>query len=110
LLKREIRLFEKPSAMTGLYEVKGESMYFARIVSLLALMAVLGFATMPSSAEAVCACSKIGQSNGSYTPQSAYGSYGYGAAYAPQQYQVQPVKSKAGKSKKGTSKSKPIAQ
>jgi hypothetical protein len=89
-------------------------MSLVRIVQLLGLiMAVLAFATMPSPAEAACACSRVGQSNGYYAAPSAYGSYGYGydATYSPQvQPQVQTVQPKAAKSKKKASKSKPVAQ
>ena len=53
-------------------------MSLVRVVQLLGLMAVLVFAAMPSPADAACACSRVGQSNGYYATPSAYGSYGYG--------------------------------
>jgi hypothetical protein len=85
-------------------------MSLVRIVQLLGLMAVLVFAAVPSPAEAACACSRVGQSNGYYAAPSLYGAYGYGASYGTQQPQAQPVQSKSGKSKKKASKSKPVAQ
>ena len=84
-------------------------MSLVRVVKLLCLMAVLTFAAIPSPAEAACACSRVGQSNGYYSYPSAYGSYGYGPAYSPQ-VQAQPQPAKAKKAKKKSSKSKPIAQ
>jgi len=87
-------------------------MRIVRLVSLFVVLGVLVLMAMPSVSEAVCACSGIGQSNGSYATPSAYGSYGYGygGTYGPQQPQARPVQSKAGKSKKKASKSKPVAQ
>jgi hypothetical protein len=81
-------------------------MLLTRIVLALAVAAFLALAAMSGPADAACACSKVGQSNGYYAAPSVYGSYG--ANYGPQQPLVQPVKPKA-KSKK-TPKSKPAAQ
>jgi hypothetical protein len=87
-------------------------MTLVRVVWLLSVVAVLVFAAMSAPADAACACSRVGQSNGYYANPSAYGSYGYGygATYGPQQPQAQPAQSKSGKSKKKASKSKPVAQ
>jgi hypothetical protein len=98
-------------ADAGLYHVKGEYMTLVRVVQLFSIAAVLVFAAMSSPADAACACSRVGQSNGYYAnPSAAYGAYGYGATYGAQQPQAQPVRSKTGKSKKKASKSKPVAQ
>jgi len=97
-------------AYAGLFNVKGEHMSSVRVVQLLGLVAVLVVAAMPSPADAACACSGVGQSNGHYAAPSPYGSYGNGASYGPQQPQVQTAQPKAKKSKKKSSQSKPAAQ
>jgi hypothetical protein len=81
-------------------------MSLVRVV-LLGFAAVLASAAMSSSADAACACSRVGQSNGYYAAPSAYG---YGANYGTQQTQARPVQSKAGKSKKKALKNKPVSQ
>jgi len=84
-------------------------MSLVRVVQLLCVMAVLIFAALPSPAEAACACSRVGQSNGYYSYPSSYGTYGYGPAYSLKG-QTKSMPAKAKKAKKKSSKSKPIAQ
>jgi hypothetical protein len=93
--------------------MKGERMRIVNLALLFVLAGITAFITGPSSADAACACSKIGQSNGTYTPPSAYGSYGsdYGQASGVQgRSQAQPAKTKSGKAKKKSSKSKSADQ
>ena len=85
-------------------------MRIVKLVNLFVFIGVLVLMTVPSISEAGCpACSGIGQSNGYYANPSPYGGYGPGYGY-PTQYQVQPLKSKAAKSKKRAPKEKPAAQ
>jgi hypothetical protein len=88
-------------------------MSLVRVVQLLSGVAILVFAAMSAPADAACACSRVGQSNGYYATPSAYGAYGYGygATYSPQQVQAQPVQPKAKKATKNKAKkSKPVTQ
>ncbi|MFH0821392.1 MAG: hypothetical protein V2B18_01485 [Pseudomonadota bacterium] len=85
-------------------------MRIVKLVLLVAFTTLAASMTAPAPADAACACSRVGVSNGYYANPSAYGSYGYGATYSPQQPQALPVQSKAAKSKKKAPRNKPIAQ
>jgi hypothetical protein len=105
-----IPILALPSSVadTGLYNVKGERMFIARLVHLFVFIGVLVLMAVPSFSAAACpACSGIGQSRGYYAAPTNYGGYGPGYGYPAQ---IQPVRSKAVKSKKRSPKQKPAAQ
>ena len=84
-------------------------MRIVKLVNLFVFLGALACMAVPSVSEAACACSGIGQSNGYYANPSPYGGYGPGYGY-PAQFQTQPVRPKAAKSKKRAPKEKPAAQ
>jgi hypothetical protein len=84
-------------------------MGIVRIVIPLVVLGVLALFAMPSVGKAAaCSCSGIGVSNGYYA-NPAYSGYGTGYGYMGQT-QVQPVKPKPKKAKKGAPTQKPAAK
>jgi hypothetical protein len=84
-------------------------MSFAKVVVLLILTTIAVLMAISSPADAACACSGVGVSNGYYAQPCPYGAYGYGPGYSPQ-VQARPRAPKGTKSKKTAPKAKPDAQ
>ncbi len=84
-------------------------MRIVKLVGLFVVTGIMALIAVPAVSEAACACSGIGQSRGYYANPTSYGAYGAGYGN-PAQFQAQPVRSKAVKSKKRAPKAKPAAQ